>query len=391
MNRGADATENRIDKSLQSHDQDSSALARQQELNQGKQRHGINSEAGLKAEFGDNRQRDLGGADFGRDSTQLGADRQTLSRDQGWSQAGQAQAGMGANQSWGMNQAGAGQQNQFGSSNQASGNLASDNLRSNQQSWDKQAQMSSDLLSKDRELTRNIADLARTENTTDHLATWNTARTGTDRSANAEGRDQMAGNASLSSNPYKEVGGTDHLGTGWARAPENRDFQTEKSANALSRDQMAGADANASYRTTTNPDNEVGGHDHLQARWDRAPDIRDFQTDKSANALSRDQLAGANANASYQTTTNPGQEVGGFDHLKHQANWDNGIEHKAAHHTDTSANTMNRGQMSMGTTGMSANQGNTTNPQKEVGGTDHLSQNMSAGYDTQAQNRNFRS
>ena len=107
----------------------------------------------------------------------------------------------------------------------------------------------------------------------------------------------------------------------------------------------------------------------------------------SANALSNDQRAAIDKNASYRNSSNPDKEIGGMDHLKHQQNWDNGIE-KRYLQTDKSANALNRDQM-----GANANNAsnNTTNPQKEVGGTDHLSQGRTAGYDTQAQNTNFRS
>jgi hypothetical protein len=299
----------------------------------------------------------------------MGADRYGINRDQGY-QRSQAQTGDAI-----------GAQRQAWNSDTANRDLASDNLQSNQQSWDREAQLSKDLLSKDRELTRNIASMAKEENTTDHLQTaW-----GTSRPTGAELQTDLSANAQR---PTREVGGTDHLQAGWARSPDDRDFQTDKSANALSRDQMAEADANASYRNTMNPDKEIGGHDHLQASWDRAPDTRDFQTDKSANALSRDQMAAIDKNASYRNSSNPGQEVGGMDHLKSQANWDNGIEKKGLQ-ADLSSNAMRTEQL--GANANTASYSNSANPQKEVGGTDHLSQGMSAGYDTQAQNRNFRS
>jgi len=95
----------------------------------------------------------------------------------------------------------------------------------------------------------------------------------------------------------------------------DRDFQTDKNANALSRDQITEADKHASYRDTANPNKEIGGVDHLQAAWDRKPDTRSFQTDMSANALNRDQTAQAGQNASYETGTNPSKEIGGADRI----------------------------------------------------------------------------
>jgi hypothetical protein len=297
--------------------------------------------------------------------------------------------------------AGAGVQNQWdnsnlASNNQASNNIASNNLQSNQQSWSKADALTKDLIAKDRELSKTIHDFAKEENTFDHLQQrgWDhgteTRDFQTDKSANALGSNQMAAsntlNAGNSMNQGREVGGTDHLKQrGWDSGPETRDFLTDKTANAVSGNQ--GAPAN--YANTMNPNQEVGGVDHLKQRgWDSGAETRDFQTDKSANAMSNNQMAGANRNAG---------QSGEMEHLRNQASWDNGIE-KRDLQADRGANSMSTNQMASNASnanyGTSANQANLSgaqSSQKEVGGTDHMSAQGQAGFDSQAQNRNLRS
>jgi hypothetical protein len=258
LERGWDTTQMGADRPNLDSDKDSSALNRQQHLNEGKQRSGINSQAGIAAEFGDHRVADFGGVDMNKNSTSLPADRQnrdaTLSRDQGY----QRRDDQFTNQA------------QMADKNASGANMRAD------QSYDRERQLAQDLMEKDRALTKEISDWAGQENRRDHLQeSWGT---------------QMK--------------------------TDNRSFQTDMSANALSRGQMAqGGQQNASYGMDANPEREVGGVDHLQSAWDRKPDTRDFQTDKSANAMSRDQMAQAGQNASYATGTNPCKEVGGVDHI----------------------------------------------------------------------------
>jgi hypothetical protein len=292
---------------------------------------------------------------------------------------------------------GAGQQNQWDNSNLASNNLASNNLQSNQQSWAKADALSKDLIAKDRELTKTIHDFAKEENTFDHLQQrgWDhgkeTRDFQTDKSANALSSNQMAAsntlNAGNSMNQGREVGGTDHLKQrGWDSGPETRDFLTDKTANAVSGNQ--GAPAN--YANTMNPNQEVGGVDHLKQRgWDTGAENRNFQTDQSANTMSSNQMAGANMNT--------GQAGGEMEHLRNQASWDNGIEKKDLQ-ADRGANSMGMNQMASNASnanyGTSANQAGFSgaqSSQKEVGGTDHMSAQGQAGFDSQAQNRNLRS
>src|SRR5204862_356378 len=91
---------------------------------------------------------------------------------------------------------------------------------------DRDQQLQKDIMDKDRKLTKDISDWTGQEARRDHLQ--------------------------------------ERLGPTTAdMKTDDRDFQTDKSANALSRDQMAGIDKNASYNTTTNPDKEVGGVDHM--------------------------------------------------------------------------------------------------------------------------------
>jgi hypothetical protein len=353
--KGFEASQNRADQGLISHDKDSSALQRQQGLNEAKQRSGgAGTEAGIRAEFGDNRQADsFGGANFSRDSTQLSAN-QGLSRDQGYQSRAQAQTG------------------DLGISHKGHGDLAYGS----------------------EEGTNPYREVGGT----DHLQ-YGWARApdtrATDRAANTMSSNQMGANSNSLG-----VGGTDHLQQqGWDSGAETRDFQTDKTANALRSEQMAGYDRNSSNRNTMNPDKEVGGTDHLQARWDKAPDIRDFQTDKSANALSSNQRAGADMNASYQNSSNPRMEVGGTDHLARQG-WDSGAQAQAlgSQANRAGAQTMSTEQLASNASnvnyGTSANKpgfSDAQSSQKEVGGTDHMSAQGQAGFDSQAQNRNLRS
>ena len=233
-------------------DQDTHALASQQKRNEAKQNSGaINTEAGLDAQFGDNRHSGLGGVDMSRDSTQLPSQNQnwTMNRDQRYQMSGQT---AGANQRADLSTSnqhytGADQQKTWDSTNLPGQNIKNDQSRNIEKS-------EKDLIGMDRNLTHDISHLAKEENTTDHLQNANrwdtTAQTGT--------------SGDTATNPAREVGGPGHMqNTSWT-APETRDFQTDKTANALSKDQMAAIDKNASYRTTTNPTKEVGGTDHLR-------------------------------------------------------------------------------------------------------------------------------